>query len=292
MYYNDKGYLSPSDPNTMGTDLQRWSTNAATILKHKGGSILRSYGHGEIRLATGTEVMDRGEKEVLSMLDWSGMYLARCDENLLSLTDLEGNHFSLRGNAGLTFNLAVSMGDELKSPRCERSLVPYKHPDASFLPLPEGCPPPRLFVVYGGGDGEELMVARHVDDAIRTSKEEGAVVTENEALGPPMIGCQAHTIFTPETSDGSRSSLPLLELPPIVAGSPPYACQAATNNMSTVEASSTGYTMFRQFIEYPDVQDDAYDKFQGAVKRHAAWEEEHKAAHEEIGKGLGQKETD
>merc|ERR1719159_1461475 len=148
------------------------------------------------------------------------MYVARCDQNCIDMTDPEGNYFKLKGDQSLSFTLAVSMGDELESPRCTEPGVPYKHPHVSFLPLPEDVPPPRLLVVYGDGEAEELVLPRDVQEAMRTaSADKNAVVLKDEQLGAPMENCKCHTIFKTANSDAARLTVDPVDLPPVVAGS-------------------------------------------------------------------------
>jgi hypothetical protein len=281
---NEKGELFPSDPNIENLDV--FSMNASVLLKRPNGSMLRSFGNGEVDIITGLDVEAKGEKDVLNTLNKSGMYVAKCDQNCIEMTDPEGNYFRLGGDQCLSFMLAVSMGDELREPKCIEAGVPYKHPDIAFLPLPEDVPPPRLLVVYGDGEAEELVMPRVVQEAIRTAKaDDGAVVLENEQMGPPMENCKCHTIFKASSSDAPRLSVDQLHLPPIIAG-----CDMA-GAMGTLDQPDVkkSFTEFRQFVEYPPISDELREKFYNALGRYEHWEFDHLAAHAEIGKGLDAK---
>lgn len=285
---NEKGELFPSDPNI--ENLSAFSMNASVLLKRPNGGMLRSFGNGEVDIITGLDIDAKGgEKEALSTLDKSGMYVAKCADNVIEMTDNEGNSFRLGGDQCLTFKLAVSMGDELKEPKCIEAGVPYKHPDIAFLPLPEDVPPPRLLVVYGDGEAEELALPRVVHETIRTSKaDDGAVVLENEPMGPPMENCKCHTIFKAASSDAKRLSVDQLQLPPVIAGCE-MAGAMATQAQPDIKKT---FTEFRQFVEYPPITDELREKFYNALARYEHWEFDHRAAHAEIGKGLDKGKKD
>eukprot|EP00746_Dinoflagellata_sp_MGD_P125940 gnl/MRDRNA2_/MRDRNA2_60853_c0_seq1.p1 gnl/MRDRNA2_/MRDRNA2_60853_c0~~gnl/MRDRNA2_/MRDRNA2_60853_c0_seq1.p1 ORF type:complete len:2005 (+),score=521.56 gnl/MRDRNA2_/MRDRNA2_60853_c0_seq1:84-6098(+) len=281
---NEKGELFQSDPNV--ENLDTFSMNASVLLKRPNGSMLRSFGNGEVDIITGLDVEAKGEKDVLSTLNKSGMYVAKCDKNCIEMTDPEGNYFRLGGDQCLSFMLAVSMGDELREPKCIEAGVPYKHPDIAFLPLPEDVPPPRLIVVYGDGEAEELVMPRVVQEAVRTAKaDHGAVVLEGEHMGSPMENCKCHTIFKASSSEAKSLSVDQLQLPPIIAGCD-MAGAMGTSHQPEVNKC---FTEFRQFVEYPPISDELREKFYNALGRYEHWEFDHRAAHAEIGKGLDAK---
>lgn len=121
--------------------------------------------------------------------------MAQVDYDRIYLRDDDGNHFEVQGDQSLDFKLSVSMGDDFASPRCTRPRRPFKHPDASFLPLPSQAPQPRLFVVYGDGEGEELLLRSDFEEAMRLArKDEATLVVEGEPMGWPMSCCKSHSV--------------------------------------------------------------------------------------------------
>ena len=77
----------------------------------------------------------------------------------------------------------MSMGDDFLSPRCKQPFRPFKHPDASFLPLPSEAPKPRLFVVYGDGEAEELLLRSDFEEAMRLARKEDALAAGRKDYG-------------------------------------------------------------------------------------------------------------
>merc|ERR1719272_2773247 len=184
----------------------------------------------------------------------------------MKLADEDGNLFEVHGDQSVDARLAVSMGDQVDSPRCTKPGVPFRHPHAAFLPLPEDAPEPRLFVVYGDGEAEELLLTRDAQEAIRLAKlNPECVVVEGEQLGPPMESCSCHTIFRAASSD--QVSVPPLPItmPPSVAGFHPGTAAFAP-------APGSNYTEFRQFTEYPPIPEDQLARFKEVLELYHARE--------------------
>merc|ERR1719265_1766318 len=100
----------------------------------------------------------------------SHVYVARVDHSVVSLHD-GGNIFEVHGNQTLTCTLPVNLSDP-PSPRCKEPGKAYFHPDAESLQLPEVAPDPRLFVIYGDGEAEELVTARTREEILRSARDD------------------------------------------------------------------------------------------------------------------------
>jgi len=291
---NDKGELVEASPNRGAPP----PTNAGMILRRPDGSIVRSFGDGEVDVIPKSMVVAMGEKEVLQRPNKENTYVAHCHSNELRLDDSEGNNFIVRGDNTLQVELAVSISgeEETASPRCEQSMVPYKHPDSAFLPLPTATPEPRLFVVYGDGEGEEILSPGTVAEIMRMARSDAnTAVVDGDPLGTPMLGCSSHTIFTETSSCTPAVPVSPLRLPPIIAGSDlqmdqPWAGSAGMHQMITKASPAAAvedeakFTMFRQLIEYPAIPQAAREQYLAGFEKYGIWEREHAAAHEVIGK--------
>mmetsp|Transcript_78272 Transcript_78272/g.211767 ORF Transcript_78272/g.211767 Transcript_78272/m.211767 type:complete len:826 (-) Transcript_78272:345-2822(-) len=273
---NERGELINSNPS-MG-QCTEFCTNALIYLRRPDGFVLRSRGDGDVHLVTAPEVALKGEREALlaARESASGSYVVHCDGDLISMKDADGNHFELRGDQTIDVTLAVAMGDECEEPPCTEPGVPYKHPDARYLPLPEGTPPPRLFVVYGDGEAEELLPSCEVQEVLRVAREDPqTMLLEGEAMGAPMQLCRSHTMYRTVPLDAAVVPPTPVVLPPSVLG---------------FEASfpppPRTFTELRQIVEYPAISDERWQAFQDALARYRAHEESHRSEHQEYGSGL------
>lgn len=275
---NLKGELAPSDPSSI--DPLDASRNASVLLRRKDGTIVNSRGTGEINIASSFDVAVRGESEILSAVETPGLYTAFCTRDMMCFSDAEGDFFEVRGDQTVDGKVADSSGDKCKSPRCKKSGTPAQHPQAASLPLPEDVPEPRLFVVYGDGEAEELLITRNAAESLRLAKlDPECVVVEGEHLGPPMDACLCHTIFRSATSDAvSVPPLPI-EVPPSVAGFHPGTDAFAP-------APGRSYTEFRQFIEYPVIDAEHLAEFREVLKQHHEKEERYQVQQAAYGQGL------
>eukprot|EP00913_Durusdinium_trenchii_P022640 g21263.t1 len=178
--------------------------------------------------------------------------MAQVDYDRIYLRDDDGNHFEVKGDQSLDFKLSVSMGDDFASPRCVCPQKPFKHPDASFLPLPEQAPQPRLFIVYGDGEAEELLVRRDFEE------EEGSGWDRIMHMDPVNVPMRP------------------LELPHGICGfvEPPPSPLKRT------------FTEFRQFIEYPELTEQKLQEFESAYEVYLQQEEEQRTLHSTLGQGL------
>eukprot|EP00747_Dinoflagellata_sp_TGD_P090639 gnl/TRDRNA2_/TRDRNA2_164771_c3_seq1.p1 gnl/TRDRNA2_/TRDRNA2_164771_c3~~gnl/TRDRNA2_/TRDRNA2_164771_c3_seq1.p1 ORF type:complete len:637 (-),score=114.95 gnl/TRDRNA2_/TRDRNA2_164771_c3_seq1:79-1881(-) len=277
---NIKAELVPSDPNKV--DPATFSTNASVLLRHRDGTIMWSKGDGDVELASSFDVDTKGESSILRGLDRTGLYSAHCDGNNIQLADTDGNTFEVTGEQTVAFTLAVSMGDDFLSPRCVKPGQPYKHPDASFLPMPEDAPAPRLFVVYGDGEAEELLVARDVEKALRLAdKDPNAVVIRGEKMGQPMHNCLCHTILRGTSSDNAKVPMEPVPWPGLIAG-----FRSGTHEEAGCALPKNEFTEFRQFIEYPAISEAERAQFQQVLARYKQEEADHVATHKAYGQGM------
>lgn len=253
-----------------------YSTNASVLMRHSQGTLVNSKGAGEIELLPGADVAALGEKQALKTLPDSGcVYVAQVDYDRVYLRDESGNYFEVRGDQSVDFKLVVSMGDDFASPRCVLPQMPFKHPDASFLPLPEEAPPPRLFVVYGDGEAEELLLPRDVEETLRLAKQDpNALVVQGDPMGWPMSRCKTHSIHRILPMDPVSLQLRPLAMPPSIAGfDPPKRVHRS-------------FTQFRQFIEYPALTQLQVQEWEAAYAAYCAQEVEQRQLQESLGAGL------
>ncbi|CAJ1347665.1 unnamed protein product [Effrenium voratum] len=253
-----------------------YSTNASVILRQPDGTMLHSKGAGEVELVSGMDLAAvGGEKALKTLQDKGCVYVAQVDYDRIFLRDDDGNYFEVQGDQSLDFKLSVSMGDDFASPRCVCPQKPFKHPDASFLPLPEEAPPPRLFVVYGDGEAEELLLPRDVEEALRLAKQDPkALVVEGERMGWPMSCCKTHSIHRIMPMDPVSVPLRPLELPPSMAG------------FVQPEMPQRTYTQFRQFIEYPKITEPKLKAWERAYEEYERHEEQRLLLRSSLGAGL------
>jgi len=252
---NHRGELVASEPGGA-------STNASALLRRRDGGRVTSRGDGVVEVLGGRAAAAADGPEAQGTVGARpGIYAARVDEDRLAVRDRDGNTFEVRGDQAADFQLAVSMGDDFPSPRCTAPGLPFRHPDASYLPLPEEAPPPRLFVIHGDGEAEELLPAGEVEEVLRQVVEDpSAVVLQGEPMGPPLEACRCHTVLRAATLGPATSPLGTLLLPPVVA---------AARGLSLNSAQSTqpgAFTEFRQFVEHPPTS----DKRRAAVRAFAA----------------------
>jgi len=251
------------------------------LLRRKDGTIVNSRGSGEVNVASGFDIAVRGEKEVLSTVESPGLYTAFCTQDMICLADEDGNFFEMRGDQSADGKLADSMGDKCKSPRCTKPSMPFRHPHAGSLPLPEDVPQPRLFVVYGDGEAEELLATRNAREALRLAKlDPECVVVEGEQLGPPMDACICHTIFRTASSDA-------VSVPPLPIAVPPSVAGFHPGTDAVAPAPGRNFTEFRQFTEYPLISEGQLARFREVLKQYHEREERHRTQQASYGSGLG-----
>jgi len=271
-----KGQLVPSDPSR-GTSAE-FSTNASVLLRRSDGTAILSRGAGHVDIVSGQGDTLPLEAEALwAAADQAGVYVAHLDEDSLRMRDPSGNAFEVHGDHTVSFKLAVSMGDDFPSPRCVVAGRPYGHPDAKYLPLPEEAPSPRLFVVAGNGEAEELLPVRSgaaPEELLRrTAGANSRAVLRSEPLGPPLEGCRCHSLLCP-APEGAAPMEPAA-LPPSIAG---LHAGADRRGMAGRGLQHGGFTALRQLVEYPPVSEEKRQALQEAQARFQAREGERRAA--------------
>jgi len=272
------GELLPSDPSVMNP--LDASKNASVLLRRKDGTIVNSRGSGEVTVASSFDVATRGEQEVLKAEETPGLYTAFCGQDVICLADADGNFFEVRGDQSVDIKLANSMGATCTSPRCTKPSTPFRHPNDASLPLPEDVCEPRLFVVYGDGEAEELLLSRDARETLRLAKlDPECVVVEGEQLGPPMDTCICHTIFRAASSDA-------VSVPPLPIAVPPTVAGFHPGTDAFAPGPGRNYTEFRQFTEYPPISEEQLSRFQEVLKQYHEREGRHRAQQATYGQGL------
>eukprot|EP00928_Gymnodinium_smaydae_P016927 TRINITY_DN16425_c0_g2_i1.p1 TRINITY_DN16425_c0_g2~~TRINITY_DN16425_c0_g2_i1.p1 ORF type:complete len:1634 (+),score=303.63 TRINITY_DN16425_c0_g2_i1:693-4904(+) len=266
------GDLAPADP-TAGYS-ESFSTNAAVTVHRREGAVVSSKGSGEVDIISSYAM---GGGSMGSTLDRGQVYTAYLDEDKISIRDRDGNQFDAHGDQTVQVKLAVSMGDDFQSPRCREPGKAYKHPHAEFLPVPERAPDPRLFVVYGDGDAEELLLTRDALEVLRLAEADADTLVLQERMGPPMEVCRCHTLQRAATADQASGRLEPLALPPIVNGTSAAALANPT------AGGMGGFTQFRQLVEYPSVDDSKHRAFLTALERLEELERTHRALSQKPG---------
>jgi len=133
---------------------------------------------------------------------------------------------------------------------------------------------PRIFLVHGNGEAEELVTLGLVEEVVKDAFDAGGTVLQDQPLGPPMQGCTAHTIFLPSSSQPSK----LETIAPVTL--PRSIRVKDTSNEK--EDSRFNYVSFRQFIEYPKMYDDKYQRFLDGQNGYEKWLAEQKKLQDDL----------
>jgi hypothetical protein len=257
---NEKGELIPADIR----DPDKTVFNAAVLVRHPDGHLVKSVGTGTVDVFPRSEVRRKGgEREALRSVDKDGIYSAKCFEDLLMTIDTEGNTFDVTSSTA-DAKLAVSISGEeaLESPRCERSQTPYYHPDVTFLPLPQNFPEPRLLMVHGDGRAEELVSFERAQDILTSAAADPRNHVEVSDLQAPSRGLRVHTLYTP-----------MPETP-----RPPFAEAPRPTQNGPIEV--------RHLEEFPLVTPEVWAEFREAYGRYQTWSTDHADAHAKMGQEL------
>jgi len=130
---------------------------------------------------------------------------------------------------------------------------------------------PRLFLIYGSGEAEELFTFPEVEEILKRAKAEGATVLRDQTLGPPMVGCLAHTIFLPHYEENKLDLMAPVTIPPIIrAKEQPHAGA----HKSHIPRKQQFYS-FRQFIEYRKLFSEAQNRFVEGRTAFSQWLNQH-----------------
>jgi hypothetical protein len=270
------GELNPADP-TVG-DPETLSTNASVAVHRREGTVVTSKGSGEVDVISSFALAGGN---LGATLDRGMVFTAHLDEDRISIRDRSQNLFEVLGDQTVRVKLAVSMGDDFKSPRCTKPGQPYKHPDAEFLPVPERAPEPRLFAVYGDGDAEELLLTRDAHELLRLARADEQTTVLEERMGPPMEVCRSHTLLRAASSEPATVPLRPLDVPPIVEG---FQGLSALDTMR-LPLGSSEFTAFRQLVEHPPTDDAKHKAFLAALAAESEREDKHRLLHRPSGEG-------
>lgn len=264
------------------------ASTTQVIFRHSGSkSVLRCNGQGACDVFTKSDLANKGEEALLKAVEKEGFYFSDSRANTIKLIDSERNWFTLDGAQAINFKLAVSMRDDdekVEDPACENAMQQYVHPDASFLPLPGGVPEPRLFVVYNDGEAEEVVCNYQVEEFFaQYNGNEKAVVTRDEPLSHPLVGCKAHTVYEARMSEPTALKFQDdIVMPPLARG--------IVNPMSLLPPEKgSEFTSFRQFLEYPSITDNRKKDFHDIREHYLKWEFEHSKAHMAFLKDMAEK---
>ncbi|CEM12924.1 unnamed protein product [Vitrella brassicaformis CCMP3155] len=236
--------------------------SARACLRRPDGTLVRSNGCGNVRVAWQGEGTTEGESDPI------GLYVAHCDENLVRIEDAERNKFTLIGDGSSNVELAVAISGEPSSPRCRVPNTPYCHPDRTFLPLPPEAPRPRLFVVYGQtGEADELLHEKEAGNVLQKAADNPEmIVPPARDLDAPFEGCRLHTIYHYACAKGPRQPMQPLKLPPVVAG-----VDEQTDDHNN--ANGKDALVMRHLLEYQELSEDQWAAFTKALQTYAAWEQ-------------------
>jgi len=252
----------------------RFSSNAAVLLRTRDGAAVLSKGAGEVRLATRSDAA--GPTGELRM----GAYEVQLDGDRLCMQDADGNHIEVSGDQTVSCKAveAAAQGRFCPPPRCKEPGRAYGRPDAISLSPPPEAPPPRLLVVYGDGEAEELLPAANARQILELAKQDpNTFLTEGEPMGSPMDRCKCHTIYRTACPDPPAPPTTSFVLPPTVAG---------FRGAAPSRSPQRSFTELRQLVEYPTIDEQERHAFLAACARFDAREEAHCAEHAAYGEGL------
>lgn len=264
--------LAPVDP----AEDRSSSTNAAVVLRHPDGIVIRSTGAGDISVFSHAKA---GASQVsFEDTEHTSAHVVHLDGAKISLTDKESSRIEVADSQSVLVQLAAS-STLASSPRCARPHQLYHHSDAE-LPLPPEAPPVRLFAVFDG-EAEELLPASVVERAVQQAQADPkASVKLGEQMGHPMECCRVHTIQRPRSLDPPVLQPRTLPVPPAIV--------SATEGKAKQQRTCTE---FRQFMEYPGLSQEQLTAFQDAWSRHLQEEEEQRKRHEFYGTGYEVQKT-
>jgi len=256
------------------------STNASVTLRRKDGATVHSRGSGEVDIAT------NGQQKVLLDPDATineeatlkNLYTAHCHHDKITVTDSNGSTFDVYGNQSATVAPAgvEEAAVPLQSPRCLKPSKAYglENVDGQLDSHPKGLPEPRLFVVYGDGEAEELLLTKDVKEVLRLAKADPAcAVVEGEPMGAPMEMCRSHSIYRTIDAQPDAEHLDPLAMPPIIEHR-----QRALTTYSPPPPSCM-YMQWRNFVEYPPVTEKRQAAFRDVLRRYHEWEERFRREH-------------
>eukprot|EP00405_Crypthecodinium_cohnii_P035490 CAMPEP_0206534150 /NCGR_PEP_ID=MMETSP0325_2-20121206/5378_1 /ASSEMBLY_ACC=CAM_ASM_000347 /TAXON_ID=2866 /ORGANISM="Crypthecodinium cohnii, Strain Seligo" /LENGTH=1228 /DNA_ID=CAMNT_0054030907 /DNA_START=117 /DNA_END=3803 /DNA_ORIENTATION=+ len=165
-----------------------------------------------------------------------------------------------------------------KSPRCATGGVGHGIPDLKIAPAKD-VPPPRLFVIYGNGEAEELLEKKDVEPLLEEARAQGEEGSDALRLveGPPLTGCSSYTIFRQRQPDTCVvPSVPTVAIPENL-DSLSWSCYGpweAASQASLRKVVLPPVVTWRHFVEHPTLSEEVREKFRGSLAQYRAWEAE------------------
>jgi len=254
-----------------GDNFSALSTHAWVHLKRPEIANIVSRGDGDVAILTGANIPFATEYGMQPAAICT--YAAQCAKGCLSLQDDDRQQYVLRCDQ----TLAVTMegNDAPRSPRCTLPEQAYSSLGTEERPSPQQALPPRLFVVYGNGDAEELLSDTAALEILNTAKADPqSNVIEGEVMDAPLEGCRCHTIFATKALDGCAKppTLPT-ESVSLSLGSLDAGWSRGSMPQASSMDSPPALTKFRQFIEFPSIEEENRQKFLGTLKEYRQWEQ-------------------
>jgi hypothetical protein len=255
-------------------DEQDWTANSAhasVTCEDREGNTVIALGDGQVQILTAAHS------------EWG--YKAHCNEAklVLAVGESEGDAFVISENQKLTTPTLPGDVDGPPSPRCIKGNKAYSLLDGNAT-LPEPVLQPRLFVVHGNGDAEEVLPAARAHELLQAAQDDPlAMVVGPQPLADHLAKCQSHTIFKMRLPDSvAVPQMGSVALPEGVDGGASI-CSVITqaSQQASLQASqqsqlvnSGAVTEYRQLIEYPEVTIEDQQKLQGTLKQYRKWEAE------------------
>lgn len=276
--------LMKVDPRA--ADFDQLSTHAFVILKRDKGPVIISRGLGQVDIHYSAEQPGADPEFPVPVENMPPAYLAHCGEGRLFTQDPDGILFEIRGDQTLEVtggdipvsgNVARGMDMVAPggSPRCSMPDTAYMALGMEDMPLTSNVPPPRLFVIYGEGDAEELLTESDAAEVLRAARAEpDTVVVEGELMNAPLEVCRCHTIFQTKTLHGYQVANTIQGSVLSSVGSLDTGWSLGSTPAAPPPPAPPAITKFRQFIEYPIITEDKQMQFHGTLKQYRAWEQE------------------
>jgi hypothetical protein len=255
------------------TDFAALSKNAYVSLR-TASAIVVSEGAGQVKLETSRFDLQQSSDGGNSP---GSCYIASCDKNLLCLQDDNGDTYEIHGDQTLSLpSLAEKLETDVKSPRCLATGSACIAIGAKELTLPAEVPKPRLIVVYGDGEAEELLEWDAVKaELAHASNDPLSTLVENQPASEVCEGCVCHTIFRTRQPDTHvPPPAPTLALPDGLEVASSVYSMATASQHSQERAPVSSLVEYRQFIQYPEVDELTRKKFRGTLKQYRDWETE------------------
>lgn len=213
------------------------------------------------------EAMGDGTVKIVTRQGDGPNYIADCREGKLQLSTGSGDFI-------LHADQTLEVSGTGASPRCELANKAYLEENDT----PSAPRKPRLFIVHGNGEAEELLSAQEATEILEAAKADTTALV----VGPESFEqFKCHTIFHTRLPDTlSAPSTGSVALPDSLDGggsrcsviSSQQASEAAQADAQDAHAGTV--TEFRQLLEFPQVSEEDQIKLQGTLKQYRAWEAE------------------